>query len=253
MLIRSRALAADGVAHAFFTREGGVSEGPFAGLNVGQRSGDEPARVARNRALAAGALGVPEGRLVTARQVHGTSCLRVSEPWPVAAPPDADALVTREPDLAIGVLGADCAPILLVDPAAGVAGAAHAGWKGALDGVVDSVVAAMLAAGARAEDTRAAVGPCIGRRSYEVGGEFEERFLARDPASAAFFAPGDSRPRFDLEGYVAMRLRRAGVGRIETLGCDTFTDEQRFFSYRRTRLAGESRFGLQLSAIALRG
>ncbi|MDX6750785.1 peptidoglycan editing factor PgeF [Geminicoccaceae bacterium 1502E] len=251
MMIRAKALAVGGLRHAFFTREGGLSEGPFASLNMGLRSGDAPATVAGNRALAAAALEVEPSRLVTARQVHGTLCLEVVRPWPMEEAPDADALVTRERGLAIGVLSADCAPVLLADAGAGVVGAAHAGWKGALGGVLESVVAGMLAAGARLERIHAAVGPCIGRRSYEVGPELEARFVQADPASAGFFGNAGSRPHLDLEGYVAMRLGRAGVKRVEALGRDTCAEAERFFSYRRACLSGETRFGLQLSAIAL--
>ena len=254
------ALAAlPGVRHAFFTREGGVSEGPWASLNVGWRGGDEPARVAENRARAAAALGLPPERLVTARQVHGTAALAVEAPWADAprtdaAAPEADALVTSRPGLLLGVLSADCGPILLADPVAGVVGAAHAGWKGALAGVAEAAVAAMVRLGAAPERITAAVGPCIAQPSYEVGQDLVDRFVAEDAASARFFAAAPGRrgkALFDLKGYLAARLGRCGVTRVEALPDDTLADERRYFSFRRATLRSEGRFGLQLSVIAL--
>lgn len=252
-LVASRLDPLPGLRHGFFTRRHGVSGGPFASLNMGQRGGDEPGNVDRNRALAAAALGFPAERLVTLRQVHGRACLEVREPWPADDAPEADAVVTRTPGILLGVLSADCAPILLADPAAGVAGAAHAGWKGALGGVVESVVAAMRELGARPQGIVAAIGPCIAQASYEVGPELRERFAAEDPASAEHFAPvpASDRLRLDLKGYVERRLRRAGVESVEVLPHDTLTDEERFFSYRRTTQRGEAQFGIQLSAIGL--
>ncbi|MEK0083458.1 peptidoglycan editing factor PgeF [Benzoatithermus flavus] len=256
MMLRSSTLVAlPGVRHAFFTRRGGVSEGVWASLNVGLRSGDDPWRVARNRTLAAEALGVPAERLVTARQVHGTVALKVCRPWDNAAAPEADALVTDRPGLLLGVLTADCGPLLLADPEAEVVGAAHAGWKGALAGVVEATVAAMIELGADPARITAALGPCIGRTSYEVGPEFVARFAETDAASATFFtpAPGRVKALFDLKGYIGARLRRAGVERIELLPHDTCAEEDLFFSFRRTTQRGEERFGLQLSAIVLEG
>lgn len=252
VLTAPRLAAEARVAHGFFTRRGGVSEGVWASLNMGVRSGDDLAAVRRNRARAAEALGVTPDRLVTARQVHGTACVRVAEPWSLEDAPEADALVTTVPSLAIGVLSADCAPVLLADAEAGAVGAAHAGWRGALAGVVEAVVKGMVEAGARQEAIVAAVGPCIGRRSYEVGGELIERFLAEDPESERFFREhaGTGRPHLDLEGYVGARLARAGVGAVDLLGRDTLAEPETFFSWRRTSSAGETRFGLQLSAIA---
>lgn len=242
-----------GLSHAFFTRQGGVSEGPWASLNVGLRSGDRPDRVATNRARAARALGLDADRLVTARQVHGTTALIVENSWGHADAPDADALVTRQPGLLLGVLSADCGPLLLADHTAGVIGAAHAGWKGALAGIAEATVAAMVELGAVPTRVTAALGPCIAPASYEVGPEFVARFARSDPASAAFLAPGPIpfKAQFDLKGYVAARLRRAGIERVEVLPHDTCEDEDRFFSFRRTIRRGEDRFGLQLSAIAL--
>jgi YfiH family protein len=246
-------LGEPGIRHAFFTREGGVSEGVWASLNVGLRSGDEPARVAENRARCAIALGAAPAGLVTGRQVHGTLCLVVDEPWPSSRAPDADALVTARPGILLGVLTADCAPVLLADPAAGVVGAAHAGWRGALDGILEAAIAAMVRLGAVPGRLSAVVGPCIAQASYEVGPEFRDRFLAADAASADLFAPADGRWRFDLESFVMRRLERAGVGSVTAMRLDTCADEARYFSFRRTTQRGEQRFGLQLSAIGLEG
>jgi YfiH family protein len=256
MMLRSERLSdLPGLRHAFFTREGGVSEGAWASLNMGLRGGDDLTRVAENRSRAAAALGVPAGRLVTARQVHGKVALVVREPWDNLAAPEADALVTDEKGLLLGVLTADCGPLLLADREAGVIGAAHAGWKGALDGIVEATVAAMAGLGAEPARIVAALGPCIARDSYEVGPEFVARFAETDGASASFFrpAPGHVKALFDLKGYVAARLRRAGVERIEVLAYDTCARDDLFFSFRRTTRRGEDRFGLQLSAIVLEG
>jgi YfiH family protein len=198
-------------------------------------------------------LGVSPTRLVTARQVHGTTTLAVAKPWDNAAAREADGLVTNRPGLLLGVLAADCGPVLLADPSAGVIGAAHAGWKGALCGVLESVIAAMEALGAARGRTTAVLGPCIAQASYEVGPEFVSRFAAADPRTSRFFAPSAERARFDLRGYITWRLQQAGVGRVEALAHDTCADEDRFFSYRRTTLRGEEWFGLQLSAIVLVG
>jgi polyphenol oxidase len=255
MILRSEALSAiPGLSHGFFTRRGGVSDGAWASLNVGLRGGDAPERVAENRARAAAALGGPAERLVTARQAHGAVALTVQEPWDNHAAPEADALVTDRPGLILGVLTADCGPVLLADREAGVAGAVHAGWKGALGGVLEAALAAMARLGAAPRRVAAALGPCIAQPSYEVGPEFVARFAAEDDASGAFFAPGPvaGKARFDLAGYVAARLRRAGVGRVEVLGHDTCAEEDLFFSFRRTTQRREERFGLQLSAISLR-
>ena len=203
------------VRHAFLTRRGGVSRGLHASLNCGRGSEDDPAAVERNRALAAGAVGVPPDALVTLRQVHSARALVVRE---AGAPARADAAVTDRAGLALGVLSADCAPVLLADPEAGVIGAAHAGWRGALGGILDAAVEAMATLGAEPGRIAAAVGPCIGPDAYEVGAEFEERFLAEDPASGRFFRSGGPRPRFDLPGYVRHRLAAAGVGRAEWTG-----------------------------------
>ncbi len=242
-----------GVRHAFFTREGGVSRGLFATLNCGLRSGDDPAHVAENRARAAAALGLAADRLVTLRQVHSACAFAVSAPWNGAAIPEADGLATATPGLALGILTADCAPVLFADPVARVVGAAHAGWKGALDGIVEATLAAMEGLGAERRRTVAAIGPCIGRDSYEVGPEFRDRFVAADPVNAGFFRAldGTGKHYFDLTAYVAGRLRAAGVSRIAAVDHDTCREEDRFFSYRRSVLRRQPAFGNGLSAICL--
>ncbi|QNE32663.1 peptidoglycan editing factor PgeF [Sphingomonas sp. NBWT7] len=247
--IRARAL--DGVAHGFLGRRGGVSAGIHGGLNVGLGSDDDPAAVAENRARALAAV-LPGAALATCYQVHSADCVTLDAL--LAERPRADALVTATPGLALGILTADCAPVLLADPAAGVVGAAHAGWKGALAGVTDTTVAAMEALGARREAIVAAIGPCIARASYEVDDAFRQRFEGSDPANERFFV--DARPghaQFDLEAYVAYRLAAAGVRRIEALGLDTYADEQRFFSYRRATHRGEPSYGRQIAIIGLSG
>ena len=242
-----------GLRHAFFTRQGGVSEGPFASLNMGRRSGDDPRNITANRARAAQELGFRPELLVTALQVHSPTCITVREPWAPDAAPEADALATDRPGLLLGVLTADCGPVLLADPQARVIGAAHAGWKGALGGVLESVLEAMASLGARPERVTAAIGPAIAQVSYEVGPELAVRFQGADPASLSCFAPvpGSDRLLFDLKAYAAGRLRRAGVERIEILPNDTAAEEDLFFSYRRTTKRGTGQFGIQLSAIGL--
>lgn len=247
--IRAKALA--GVPHGFLGRRGGVSTGMCAGLNSGFGSGDDPAVVAENRRLAVGAV-APGATLVSVYQVHGERVVDVDTPWPDDDRPHADAMVTGRPGIALGILTADCTPVLLADAAAGVVGAAHAGWKGAYAGVLENVVAAMARRGARRERIVAAVGPVIGRKSYEVDAGFFERFVAADAANARFF--GDGRPghhQFDLEAFVLARLAAAGVTRAEALGLDTYAAPDRFYSYRRATHRGEPSYGRQLSIIAL--
>jgi YfiH family protein len=241
------------VRHGFFGRRGGVSEGPWASLNVGLRGGDRVEAIATNRARIAAELGIPLDRLVTARQVHGATAIEVAEPWDNWSAPEADALVTDRPGLLLGVLTADCGPVLLADPDAGVIGAAHAGWKGALGGVLEEVVAAMGRLGARAERIAAVLGPCIGPKSYEVGPEFLERFISHHAEYRRHFDERPGRPRFDLRGFIGERLQAAGVGRIELLDHDTCAEDELFFSFRRSTLRREERFGLQLSGIVLDG
>ena len=243
------------VRHAFFTREGGVSDGMFASLNCGFGSGDDPAKVARNRAIAAERLGVDAARLITCYQIHSAEVLTVAAPWRREDSPRADGMVTDRPGIALGVLAADCAPVLFADSAARVIGAAHGGWRGALGGVMEATVAAMVALGAMPARIRAGIGPCIAQPSYEVGPEFPGRFAATDAASDRFFVPA-ARPghfRFDLPGYIAHRLRKLGLGAVADAACDTVADPARFFSYRRACLAGERDYGRALAAITLGG
>jgi hypothetical protein len=248
-VFRARALA--GVAHGFLGRRGGVSTGEVAGLNCGLGSGSERALVSENRRLGAEAV-LPGGRVVAVHQVHGNTCLEAGT-WSDDERPRADALVTDRPGLLLGIVTADCAPVLLADAEAGVVGAAHAGWRGAAAGVTDAVIAGMLKLGARIEQIAAAVGPCIAQRNYEVDEGFAEALIAGDPASERLFAQGPAgKPHFDLEAYVAARLAAAGVARVETLGLDTYSDERRFFSYRRATHRGEASYGRQISLIGLR-
>ena len=244
---------ADGVRHGFFTREGGVSRGLYSSLNCGLGSGDDPKAVAENRRRAAAALGVAADGLVTAYQVHGTDVAAVERPWSASDRPKVDGLVSRTPGIALAVLAADCAPVLFADAHAGVIGACHAGWRGALAGVVEATVAAMERLGADRAAIRAAVGPCIGQPSYEVGPDLRDAFFTGDAGSARFFVAG-ARPgrfMFDLPGYVLDRLRRAGLGMIDAIALDSCAEEARLFSYRRSTLRGEGDFGRGLSAIAL--
>lgn len=240
--------AALAVPHAFLGRTGGVSTGIFASLNVGLGSIDDPAAVAENRARALAA--IDADHLVTLHQIHSAEVVTVTGPIAVDARPKADAMVSATPGLALGILTADCAPVLFADAAAGVIGAAHAGWKGALGGVLEATAAAMRELGATA--IAAAIGPCIARKSYEVDAAFRDRFLAADPENARFFAPGKpSHFQFDLEGFAAARLAAAGVRRVDALGLDTYSRPARYFSYRRATHAGEPDYGRQLSLIAL--
>ncbi|HEY2706723.1 MAG TPA: peptidoglycan editing factor PgeF [Caulobacteraceae bacterium] len=237
-----------GVRHAFFTRQGGASEGLYASLNVGVGSGDDAERVTENRTRAAAALG--GGSLVTCYQVH--SAVVVTAPFD-GPRPQADGVATRTAGLVCGALAADCAPVLIADPEARVVAAVHAGWRGAIGGVVEAGVAAMISLGADRARMTAAVGPCIGPRSYEVGLEFEAEFLAAATANARFFAPGVTPEKrlFDLPAYVLSRLAAAGVPRAEWIGRDTLTDETLFFSNRRAVHRGEPDYGRLLSAITL--
>jgi YfiH family protein len=249
-MLRARAL--DGVAHGFLGRRGGVSEGVCAGLNVGLGSADDRAAIAENRRRAIAAV-APGARLVTVYQIHSAEVVRAEAPWPDDARPRADAMVTDRPGLALGILTADCAPVLLADTQAGVIGAAHAGWKGAIAGIVEATVAAMERLGAERSRIAAAVGPCIARKSYEVDEGFFRRFAEADPENERFFAAGERERhhQFDLEGFVLSRLAAAGLGRIEALGEDTYSQPDLFFSFRRATHRGEADYGRQLSLIAL--
>lgn len=248
---RAQALAV--VPHGFLGRRGGVSTGIHAGLNVGLGSDDDRAAITENRRRAVIAV-QPGARLATVHQVHSPDVVTVTTPFADDARPPADALVTDRPGLLLGILTADCAPVLLADAHAGVVGAAHAGWKGALSGVTDNAIAAMEALGADRSRIVAAVGPCIARVSYEVDDGFARRFEEHEPANERFFTPGrDGHQQFDLEAYVAARLAAAGIVRVEAMGLDTYPDEDRFFSYRRATHRGEPGYGRQISLIGLAG
>ena len=248
-VIRARAL--EHVPHGFLGRRGGVSAGLVEGLNAGLGSGDDPAAVTENRRRAAEAV-LPGARLVGLYQTHSADCVAVAEPWDDAGRPPADALVTDRSGVLLGILTADCAPVLLADREAGVIGAAHAGWKGAISGVTDSTVEAMVALGARREAISAAIGPCIAQPSYEVDEAFAARFLADDEGNSRFFAAGrEGHRQFDLEAYVAHRLLAAGLGRVERLGLDTYAAFERFYSFRRSTHRGEPAYGRQISLIGL--
>lgn len=237
-----------GVAHGFFTREGGVSTGIYESLNGGPGSADESAAVAENRSRIAAHLDADD--LLSLHQVHSPDVVHVMGPWD-ADRPRADAMVTDRPGIALGILTADCAPVLFADPQAGVVGAAHAGWKGALGGVLEATVEAMQALGAERDRIMAAIGPVISQRAYEVGPEFVERFLDDDPENARFFAGGQGdRALFDLPGYCLHRLRGAGVS-AEWTGHCTYSDPARFYSYRRATHAGEPDYGRLVAAITL--
>jgi polyphenol oxidase len=244
--------AIPGLRHAFFSREGGVSEGIYAGLNGGLGSSDDPANVAENRRRMAEQMGVAPTHFLSLHQIHSPDAVVATGPWESASRPRADALVTRAEGLAIGVTAADCGPILFVDPNARVIGAAHAGWKGALTGVVESTVDAMEKLGAERSGIVAAIGPLIRQPSYEVGDEFVERFLEADADNALFFMPAAraNHAMFDLAGFIRMRLENAGVLMIDDIGVDTYSD-QRFFSYRRSVHRGESDYGRHVHAIVL--
>lgn len=245
--------ASAAIAHGFFTRAGGVSQGIHASLNCGPGSNDSREAVMENRRRATAAL-ANDARLVTLYQVHGAEAVHVEAPWPVEAPPKADAMVTRTPGIALGILTADCAPVLLADDAVGVIGAAHAGWRGAESGVIESVLAAMEQLGADRARVAAAIGPCISQPNYEVGQEFRDHFLRGHHAHARFFAAGErgGHWRFDLEAFVAAQLREAGVDNISALGACTYAREPEFFSFRRATHRGEADYGRQLSAIMLK-
>ncbi len=252
MLTATALSTAPKVRHGFFTRSGGVSQGAFAALNCGLGNRDRPEAVRENRRRAMAALGRDYDDLSTLAQVHSAEVVTLEAPIAQEARPEADALVTARRGLVLGILTADCAPLLFADPEAGVIGAAHAGWRGALDGVGEATLAAMEALGAERRRIRAAVGPCIAQASYEVGPEFEARFLAADAENAAYFAPGQGdRLLFDLKGYVADRLARAGLAEVSVEPADTCAEELRFFSYRRATKRGERDYGSLLSAIVL--
>ena len=241
-----------GLRHAFFTREGGVSDGIYESLNAGIGSHDDPARVAENRKRMAQRMGVTAAHFLSVHQTHSPDVVVASGPWPGGPRPRADAIVTRSEGLAIGASAADCGPILLADPTARVIGAAHAGWKGALTGIVEATVGAMEKLGADRNGIIAAIGPLIRQPSYEVGGEFVERFIEADAENGVFFIPAarEGHAMFDLAGYIRMRLENAGVLMIDDIGVDTYSDE-RFYSYRRSVHRNEPDYGRHVHAIAL--
>ena len=247
-----RAASLSDTLHGFAGRRGGVSTGVHAGLNVGLGSEDERDSVLRNRDLARDAL-LPRGALVTVHQVHSPDVVTVTTPFAIDERPSADAMVTDQPGLILGILTADCVPVLFADASAGIVGAAHAGWKGALGGVTDRTIDAMEALGAARDRITCAIGPCIGRSSYEVTLDFAERFVATDTDNDRFFSAGrEGHCQFDIAAYVAARLAGAGVGQVELLDEDTYGQPERFYSYRRACHRGEPDYGRQISMIALR-
>lgn len=251
--VLSPALTRAGIRHAFFTREGGVSEGVYAGLNGGIGSNDKPEHVMENRARMAGYLDVPADNLLSLYQIHSPLALRVSEAWPREHRPQADAMVTVKPGIALGVGAADCGPILFADAEAGVVGAAHSGWKGAIGGVLEATIAAMEAEGARRSRMIVALGPMLSQANYEVGPEFKSAFLAENVDNTRYFREGarDGYSHFDLPGYIVGRLERARVGEIENPALCTYADEARFYSYRRKTHRNEPDYGRLIAAIRL--
>ncbi len=251
--LTAECLRIPGVSHGFFTRLGGVSEGVYTSLNGGVGSRDAPEAVTENRARAALALGAAPERLAVPFQVHSPDAVALTELWPAAARPRCDALVTATPGLALGVTGADCGMILFADQQTRIIGAAHAGWRGALTGVVEATVTAMERLGASRSDIVAALGPCIGRRSYEVGPEFVAAFEGAGDDTARYFAQSRraGHSMFNLNAYIAERAARAGIGRFEDLGLDTYADEVRFFSYRRATHRQEPDYGRLVSIIVM--
>ena len=248
-LISSRALA--GVPHGFLGRNGGVSGGLYDSLNVGLGSNDDRAAVVENRQRAGESV-LPGAQLVTLHQVHSAKVVTISDPFPDDDRPHADGLVTDRPGLLLGILTADCVPVLFADAQRRIIGAAHAGWKGALGGVTDNIIAAMVALGAQRDHIVAAIGPCIGRASYEVSDDFATTFAAADPQNERFFTGGKpGHHYFDIEAYVIHRLHGAGLTNIDALGLDTYADSRRFFSYRRSCHAGESDYGRQIALIGI--
>lgn len=254
MKVHAASLSAlDGIRHAFFTREGGVSEGIYASLNSGIGSNDDAAHVTENRARMAQALGVDPARLVTAFQIHSPHVVVADAPWSVATRPKADAIVTKMPGLAIGVSTADCGPLLFADAQARVIGAAHAGWRGAFSGVIEGTIAAMESLGADRRRMTVALGPLIRQKNYEVSASFVDEFARADHSHARFFAPAarEGHAMFDLPGFIASRLERSGIRRFEDIGICTYSDPDRFYSYRRSTHRAEPDYGRHVNAIVL--
>jgi YfiH family protein len=252
MFIEASELALPGIRHAFFTREGGVSTGLYASLNGGLGSSDDQARVRENRRRMTERLGLPPEALVSLYQLHSAAVLTVERPWG-SDRPKADAMVTKVPGVALGISTADCGPVLFADAGAQVIGAAHAGWRGALSGIIEATVASMETLGARRERIVAALGPMIRQDAYEVGPEVAAAFRADDPANERLFRPAarNGHAMFDLPGYIGARLRRAGLARFVDVGLCTYSDERRFYSYRRATHRREQDYGRLISAIAL--
>jgi polyphenol oxidase len=252
-MIQSEALTHNGLSHGFFTRNGGFSSGIFASLNCGMGSGDDRETVLKNRAHAAWALGVEANRLLSAYQVHSADAMVVDGPWLTDERPRVDALVTKTRGLALGILTADCGPVLFADHHAGVIGAAHAGWKGALTGVTTRTLEAMEAQGANRRNVTAVIGPMISQAAYEVGPEFPARFIDADDGNRRYFTPSQRAGHwmFDLPGYLEDRLKSDGVGEVVNLALCTCSDEARFFSYRRATHRNEKDYGRLISAISL--
>jgi YfiH family protein len=242
------------IEHGFFTREGGVSSGIYASLNCGLGSDDDKGAVTENRARIARDMGVLPDSLLTVHQIHSANVVHVTEPWTPATAPQADGMVTDRAGIALGVLAADCTPVLFADAQSRIIGACHAGWKGAFTGILEATIEAMTKLGAKRDAITAAIGPCISRDAYEVGPEFRDRFLEADAANHVWFTPSarDGHVMFDLTAYVAHRLNAANIGTVERLNLCTYADEQKFFSYRRTTHRGELDYGRQMSVIALR-
>jgi polyphenol oxidase len=252
-MIISEFLQLSGITHGFFTRGGGHSTGLYAELNCGLGSGDDPDLVKMNREIVARQLTLDASRLVTAFQSHSTEIVTVTEPWDLDKRPKADGLVTNTKNVALGILTADCSPVLFADAEAGVIGAAHAGWKGALNGITEATLAAMEKLGASRHTITAVIGPTISRATYEVGPEFPQPFLQADAANARFFVPSLKADHFmfDLPGYIRERLKREGLSQVHDMALCTYTDEARFFSYRRATHRGDKDFGRLISAISL--
>lgn len=243
----------DHVSHGFFTRQGGVSVGIYGSLNTGYGSDDDAGNVKENRRRIAAQLGVDSDRLLTIHQWHSADAVLADKPWDVRQPPEGDAVVTDKPGIAAAINTADCTPVLFSSGDGGVVGAAHAGWKGAIGGILDTTVARMKQLGAK--DIHAAIGPTISQLNYEVGPEYRAQFVERDAASDRFFIPSEKpdHSMFDLPGFVRARLGDLGLASIEDTALCTYADEQRFFSYRRTVHRGEADYGRQLSAICIKG
>ncbi|MEP4031752.1 peptidoglycan editing factor PgeF [Roseibium polysiphoniae] len=254
-MIQSDDLRSAGIRHGFFTRNGGVSSGIYGSLNIGLGSDDDREKVLENRKRVAFRLDVEANRLVTPHQIHSPSVITVEGPWAADADRKADALVTNQHGLAIGIATADCGPVLFADTEAGVIGAAHSGWKGAVGGILENTLAAMEQLGATRLNVTAVLGPTISQKAYEVGPEFRDRFITEKATSTRYFIPSEKPDHhmFDLPGFIVDRLSDAGVGAVQDLGLCTYADEDKFYSYRRTTHRGEPDYGRLISAIVLTG